>query len=38
VNSPQGAIFGGTVSAPVFQKIAKFDLQYLAIPPDQPRH
>jgi cell division protein FtsI (penicillin-binding protein 3) len=38
VNSPQGAIFGGTVSAPVFQKIAKFDLQYLEIPPDQARH
>jgi cell division protein FtsI (penicillin-binding protein 3) len=38
VNSPQGAIFGGTVSAPVFQKIAKFDLQYLEIPPDQSRH
>jgi cell division protein FtsI (penicillin-binding protein 3) len=38
VNSPQGAIWGGTVSAPVFQKLAKFDLQYLEIPPDQARH
>ena len=38
VDSPQGAIWGGTVAAPVFKKIAKFDLQYLAIPPDQPRH
>jgi len=38
VNSPQGAIYGGTVSAPVFQKIAKFDLQYLEIPPDEARH
>jgi hypothetical protein len=36
VDEPQGAIFGGTVAAPVFQKIARFALQYLSIPPDNP--
>ncbi|MBA3717202.1 MAG: penicillin-binding protein 2 [Actinobacteria bacterium] len=35
VNEPQGAIFGGMVAAPVFQAIAKFDLQYLGILPHQ---
>jgi cell division protein FtsI (penicillin-binding protein 3)/stage V sporulation protein D (sporulation-specific penicillin-binding protein) len=35
VNEPQGAIFGGMVAAPVFQNIAKFDLQYLGILPHQ---
>jgi cell division protein FtsI (penicillin-binding protein 3) len=35
VNEPQGAIFGGMVAAPVFQSIAKFDLQYLGILPHQ---
>jgi cell division protein FtsI/penicillin-binding protein 2 len=34
VDEPQGAIFGGTVAAPAFREIAKFDLQYLAVPPD----
>jgi cell division protein FtsI/penicillin-binding protein 2 len=34
VNEPEGAIFGGLVAAPVFEQIAKFDLQYLAVPPD----
>jgi len=37
VDDPQGAIYGGTVAAPAFQSIAKFDLQYLEVPPDQPR-
>ena len=36
VDEPEGAIFGGTVAAPVFQKIARFALQYLSIPPDNP--
>lgn len=34
VDEPQGAIFGGVVAAPIFQQIAKFDLQYLEVPPD----
>jgi cell division protein FtsI (penicillin-binding protein 3) len=37
VDEPQGAIWGGVVAAPVFQEIAKFDLQYLEVPPDAPR-
>jgi cell division protein FtsI/penicillin-binding protein 2 len=37
VDAPRGAIFGGVVAAPAFQAIAKFDLQYLAVPPDAPR-
>ena len=37
VDDPHGAIYGGTVAAPAFQSIAKFDLQYLAVPPDDPR-
>ncbi len=36
VDEPQGAIFGGTVAAPVFQQIARFALQYLEVPPDNP--
>jgi cell division protein FtsI (penicillin-binding protein 3) len=35
VDEPQGAIFGGMVAAPIFQEIAKFDLQYLEILPHQ---
>jgi cell division protein FtsI/penicillin-binding protein 2 len=38
VDRPRGAIFGGVVSAPAFQEIAKFDLQYLAVPPNAPRN
>jgi cell division protein FtsI/penicillin-binding protein 2 len=34
VDEPHGAIFGGVVAAPAFAQIAKFDLQYLNIPPD----
>jgi cell division protein FtsI (penicillin-binding protein 3)/stage V sporulation protein D (sporulation-specific penicillin-binding protein) len=36
VDEPQGAIFGGTVAAPIFQQIARFALQYLEAPPDNP--
>ncbi len=36
VDNPRGAIFGGVVAAPAFAEIAKFDLQYLGIPPDAP--
>jgi cell division protein FtsI (penicillin-binding protein 3) len=36
VDEPHGAIFGGTVAAPVFQQIARFALQYLDVPPDNP--
>ena len=34
VNEPTRGIFGGTVAAPAFAEIAKFDLQYLGVPPD----
>jgi len=37
VDRPTRAIFGGVVAAPAFQAIAKFDLQYLEVPPDEPR-
>jgi cell division protein FtsI/penicillin-binding protein 2 len=38
VDEPKGAIFGGTVAAPAFSQIARFDLQYLdgGITPDAP--
>ena len=38
VDEPRGAIWGGTVAAPAFAEIAKFDLQYLdgGITPDDP--
>jgi cell division protein FtsI/penicillin-binding protein 2 len=38
VDDPHGAIFGGVVAAPAFAQIAKFDLQYLAVPPNAPVH
>jgi cell division protein FtsI (penicillin-binding protein 3) len=34
VDEPHGAIWGGVVAAPAFQQIARFDLQYLEVPPD----
>ncbi len=34
VDEPSGAIWGGVVAAPAFAAIAKFDLQYLEVPPD----
>lgn len=37
VDEPKGDIYGGDVAAPAFAEIAKFDLQYLAVPPDQPQ-
>lgn len=36
VDEPRGAIFGGVVAAPAFQKIASFALQYYEIAPDAP--
>ncbi len=36
IDEPRGTIWGGVVAAPAFQKIAQFDLQYLAVPPDAP--
>ena len=36
VDEPRGAIWGGVVAAPAFQQIARFDLQYLEVPPDGP--
>jgi cell division protein FtsI (penicillin-binding protein 3) len=36
VDEPHGAIWGGVVAAPAFQRIAQFDLQYLDVPPDGP--
>jgi cell division protein FtsI/penicillin-binding protein 2 len=33
VDEPQGAIFGGVVAAPAFQKILQFALPYMRIPP-----
>ena len=36
VNEPHNNIFGGAVAAPAFEQIAKFDLQYLAVPPNVP--
>jgi cell division protein FtsI/penicillin-binding protein 2 len=34
VDEPQGTIWGGVVAAPAFREIARFDLQYLEVPPD----
>ena len=36
VDEPSAAIWGGSVAAPAFAQIAKFDLQYLEVPPDAP--
>ena len=36
VDDPHGSIYGGVVSAPAVAEIAKFDLQYLEVPPDAP--
>ncbi|MGH3003090.1 MAG: peptidoglycan D,D-transpeptidase FtsI family protein [Gaiellaceae bacterium] len=38
VDEPTRAIYGGTVAAPAFAEIAKFDLQYLSVAPDMPVH
>jgi len=37
VDEPKGAIWGGSVAAPVFSEIARFALQYLEVPPDAPQ-
>ena len=34
VDEPRGAIWGGVVAAPAFQRLARFNLQYLEVPPD----
>ena len=36
VDEPHGDIYGGVVAAPAFRDIARFDLQYLEVPPDAP--
>lgn len=36
VDEPRNNIFGGVVAAPAFRDIARFDLQYLEVPPDAP--
>src|SRR5205807_5691935 len=36
VDEPHSAIWGGTIAAPAFQQIARFDLQYMGVPPDGP--
>ena len=36
VDEPHGDIYGGSVAAPAFSDIARFDLQYLEVPPDAP--
>jgi cell division protein FtsI/penicillin-binding protein 2 len=33
VDEPKGGIYGGSVAAPAFQRIAEFALPYLGIPP-----
>jgi cell division protein FtsI (penicillin-binding protein 3) len=37
VDEPRGGYYGGTVAAPAFREIARFNLQYLEIPQDAPR-
>ena len=36
IDEPHGDIYGGVVAAPAFRDIARFDLQYLEVPPDAP--
>lgn len=36
IDEPRGQIFGGLVAAPAFRDIARFALQYLDVPPDDP--
>jgi cell division protein FtsI (penicillin-binding protein 3) len=36
IDEPRGQIFGGVVAAPAFRDIARFALQYLDVPPDDP--
>ena len=37
VDEPHATIWGGTVAAPAFQQIARFNLQHFEIPPDDPQ-
>jgi cell division protein FtsI/penicillin-binding protein 2 len=37
VDEPRGGYYGGTVAAPAFREIARFNLQYLEIPQDAAR-
>ena len=37
VDEPSGSFYGGTVAAPAFKQIARFNLQHLEVPPDAPR-
>jgi cell division protein FtsI/penicillin-binding protein 2 len=37
VDEPKGVIWGGSVAAPAFAEIAKFALQFLEVPPDDPQ-
>lgn len=37
VDEPRGGYYGGTVAAPAFREIARFNLQHLEIPQDAPR-
>jgi cell division protein FtsI (penicillin-binding protein 3) len=34
IDTPEGAIYGGTVAAPVFRAVAEQSLAYLQTPPD----
>jgi len=36
VDEPRGAFYGGEVAAPAFRDIARFNLQHLEVPPDDP--
>ena len=35
VDEPQGSIYGGTVAAPIFRRIASAALPYLGVPPEE---
>ncbi len=37
IDEPRGLYYGGQVAAPVFKKIAEKTLNYLSVPPDEPR-
>jgi cell division protein FtsI/penicillin-binding protein 2 len=37
VDEPRGSIYGGVVAAPAFKEIARFNLQHLEVPPDDPK-
>jgi cell division protein FtsI/penicillin-binding protein 2 len=36
VDEPRGSFYGGEVAAPAFKEIARFNLQHLEVPPDDP--